>query len=527
MKRKIIIGSRGSRLALWQAHFVKDSLTQLGYELEIKIIKTKGDKIQNLTFDKIEGKGFFTKELEEELLDGDIDMAVHSYKDLPTQHPEGLTIAGSSYREDPTDWILINKNFFDPNKEFHLKEGVTVGTSSPRRACQLYASRPDLNIIPIRGNVPTRIKKVGSEVDAVVLAAAGLKRLELDLSAYEIVKPDPNNFVPAPAQGVLAYQIRSEDEEMKSILRKITDEQVEDEISLEREILAKLEGGCQQPIGIYASKKNETYHLWVSYGKSESDDIPLEVKLKDTKLRKTFHKGTDKKVLVDEAISAIKDQSEKSVFISRDLKEDSFLTNYFEQHPYKISGSSLIEFEALSFENVDDIDWVFFTSKKAIKYFYESGGKLPDSVKIAVMGNGTLPGLVDYELKADFVGSGNDVDETAEKFGEAAAGKKVLFPQAENSLQSIQKRLEGKIETIDLKVYSNNPKSNFTKPNADIMVFTSPMNVRTYFTKYKIDSAVKVVAIGQSTAREVQLFYDGPISVPYRFEDKNLVDVCF
>lgn len=527
MNKKIIIGSRGSQLALWQAHFVKDSLEQLGHEVEIKIIKTKGDKIQNLTFDKIEGKGFFTKELEDSLLGGEIDLAVHSYKDLPTQQPTGLIIAGNSYREDPTDWILINKKAFDPNKEFHLKESVTVGTSSPRRACQLYARRPDLNIIPIRGNVPTRIKKVDSEVDAVVLAAAGLNRLELDLSAYEIVKPTPNNFVPAPAQGVLAYQIRLEDGEMKNILRKITDVKVEDEIGLEREILSKLEGGCQQPIGIYASKQNDVYHLWVSYGKSEADDIPLEVKLKETKLRKTFHKGRDKAALVDEAIAALKNQESKNVFVSRDLTDDSYLKKYFNHHPYSISGESLIEFKALPFDNVVDIDWVFFTSKKAIKYFYESGGQLRHDVKIAVMGNGTLPGLADYKLKADFVGSGNDVDETAEKFGEAAAGKKVLFPQAENSLQSIQKRLKDKIEIIDLKVYSNQPKSAFKKREADIMVFTSPMNVRTYFSKYEIESGVKVVAIGKSTAGEIEKFYDGPISIPFRFEDKNLVDVCF
>ncbi|MFT6760647.1 MAG: hydroxymethylbilane synthase, partial [Psychroserpens sp.] len=144
MSRKIIIGSRGSDLALWQAHYVEAELQKLGHEVEIKIIKTQGDKIQHLSFDKLEGKGFFTKELEEKLLSGDIDLAVHSHKDLPTEHPEGLIIAAVSEREDPADLLLIAKDKVDKYQPLHLMAKPVVGTSSARRKSQLLLHRSDV-----------------------------------------------------------------------------------------------------------------------------------------------------------------------------------------------------------------------------------------------------------------------------------------------------------------------------------------------------------------------------------------------
>lgn len=162
-KIKITIGSRGSDLALWQAHHVKDRLIGLGADVEIKIFKTQGDKIQHLSLDKLEGKGFFTKELEDALLSNEIDLAVHSHKDLPTVSPEGLIIAAVSEREDPSELILIRKDAVDDSLEFSFKKNAIVGTSSARRKAQLISFRNDVEIKDIRGNVPTRIKNYATD----------------------------------------------------------------------------------------------------------------------------------------------------------------------------------------------------------------------------------------------------------------------------------------------------------------------------------------------------------------------------
>src|SRR6195952_2935264 len=199
--RKLIIGTRGSELALWQANFVKDRLAENHITAELKIIKTQGDRILNLSFDKLEGKGFFTKELEEELLAGTIDLAVHSHKDLPTENPPGLIIAAVSEREDPADILLILKDCVDVHQKISVKFGGIVGTSSNRRKAQLLAMRPDLEIEELRGNVPSRIGKLRSEnYDAIMLAKAGISRLGLDLSEFHVEELTPTQLVPAPAQ---------------------------------------------------------------------------------------------------------------------------------------------------------------------------------------------------------------------------------------------------------------------------------------------------------------------------------------
>ena len=164
---KIRIGTRGSDLALWQAHFVRRQLEEIGCEVSIQIIVTQGDRIQDLSFDKLEGKGFFTKEIEQALLDNTIDLAVHSHKDLPTTNPAGLIIAAVTEREDPSELLLILKETVEVNQKLSLKKGAMVGTSSNRRKAQLLALRPDLNIEDLRGNVPTRIQKLRDEIMAI------------------------------------------------------------------------------------------------------------------------------------------------------------------------------------------------------------------------------------------------------------------------------------------------------------------------------------------------------------------------
>ncbi len=258
MSRRIIIGSRGSELALWQAEHVRAQLQGLNQDAEIKVIRTQGDRIQNLSFDKLEGKGFFTKELEEELLSSEIDLAVHSHKDLPTESPEGLIIAAVSVREDPSDLLLMRKDRADTSRKFHLTRKAVVGTSSARRKSQLLHHVPDIQLRDLRGNVPTRVNKLReAEYDAIVLASAGVARLQLDLSDLHTVALDPQEFIPAPAQGVLALQTRESDTGLASVLSKLSNTEVAERIHVERRILQLFEGGCQMPLGAYCEKEGD------------------------------------------------------------------------------------------------------------------------------------------------------------------------------------------------------------------------------------------------------------------------------
>lgn len=294
--RTIVIGSRGSDLALWQAHFVQDQLTALGNSVRIEIIKTQGDKIQHLSFDKMEGKGFFTKEIEAALLEKQIDLAIHSHKDLETTSPDGLKVAAVSYREDPSELLLVNSDAVDVNEIFDFKKGAVVGTSSARRKVQLLHKRSDIELKDIRGNVPTRIQKLrDGQFDAIMLAYAGVKRLEIDLSDFHAVRLDPNEFIPAPAQGVLALQIREEDTELAAVLDQLNHSEVAETTHIEREILRQFNGGCQLPLGSYAVKENTDFI--VKAAMAESWDGPLALH----ELR-----GSDANELATEMVSELK-----------------------------------------------------------------------------------------------------------------------------------------------------------------------------------------------------------------------------
>ena len=289
----IKIGSRGSDLALWQANFVKAELEKLGHEAPITIIKTKGDAIQHLSFDKMEGKGFFTKEIEDQLLNESVDLAVHSHKDLETTSPEGLTIGAVSYRANPADVLLIRKEKVGTGK-FRLTEGAVVGTSSARRKVQLKQHRPDITLKDIRGNVPTRIKKLRSgDFDAIVLAHAGISRLKLDVSDLELLELDIKEFIPAPAQGVLGLQVRSTDAAIAEAVLQLNHPLVKECIDIERGILKGCNGGCQLPLGAYAEKVGNEFHVWVSFAKTVNDS-PINLHFFDTNPEKLVEKVLNK-----------------------------------------------------------------------------------------------------------------------------------------------------------------------------------------------------------------------------------------
>lgn len=281
----IRIGSRGSDLALWQANHVKKQLEALGSSVEIKIIVTQGDAIQNLSFDKLEGKGFFTKEIETALLNNEIDLAVHSHKDLETEQPKGLVVAAVSEREDPADLLLIRKEKVDTLQLWSLAEQSIIGTSSARRKSQVRGFRPDAEIKDLRGNVPTRIQKLrDGQYDAILLAKAGVDRLKIELSEFHVERLDPEEFIPAPAQGVLALQIREGDQELLKFLAKMNHSVVQKQIAVERKVLNLLQGGCQLPLGVYCAENGIVYvsHCqnwedganWFEYETDDHESLP-------------------------------------------------------------------------------------------------------------------------------------------------------------------------------------------------------------------------------------------------------------
>jgi hydroxymethylbilane synthase len=254
----VVIGTRGSKLALWQANWVKTSILRLhpDYSVELSVIKTKGDKILDVPLAKVGGKGLFVKEIEEALLDGRIDIAVHSMKDMPADIPAGLTIGAIPEREEPRD-VLITRN---GQALKDLPAGAKIGTSSLRRSAQLLHARPDLKIASLRGNLDTRLRKLESEsLDAIVLAAAGVLRMGLADRISEVL--DASVMLPAVGQGALCIEIRKDDPLLSPLIAQIDDSDTRQVVIGERSFLKRLEGGCQVPIAGHGRLGNNVYTL--------------------------------------------------------------------------------------------------------------------------------------------------------------------------------------------------------------------------------------------------------------------------
>jgi len=242
------IGTRGSQLARWQADWVRDRIAAHGARAEIVVIQTRGDAEVDRPLHELEGKGFFTKDIEDALLDGRIDVAVHSLKDLPTALPPGLALGAIPTRHDPREALVNGRSLSE------LPAGTRVGTSSLRRIAQVRFLRPDLEVVPLRGNVPTRVRKVESHdgLDAALLAIAGLERLGLGGRGAVI---DPLDVMPAPGQGALGVEIRADDKATRSVLRPLHDDASAVAVSAERALLAALGGGCQAPVAAWVSRE--------------------------------------------------------------------------------------------------------------------------------------------------------------------------------------------------------------------------------------------------------------------------------
>jgi hydroxymethylbilane synthase len=253
---KLIIGSRGSQLALWQTNWVKDRLAAAGFDVEVKVIKTTGDQLQNVPLAQSGTKGLFIKEIEEALAAGEVDLAVHSMKDLPTELPAGLVVTAVPEREDARD-VLISR---DGRRFGELPVGARLGTSSVRRQSQLRKLRSDLELVPVRGNLDTRLRKLDrGDCHALVLAAAGVHRLGLRQRVTEYFSPE--QICPAVGQGALAIEIRQGDERTAGAVGPLDHNATHEAVCTERAMLRHLGGGCQVPIAAHATPQNEELNL--------------------------------------------------------------------------------------------------------------------------------------------------------------------------------------------------------------------------------------------------------------------------
>ena len=271
-RRELVIGTRGSKLALWQSEYIKAKVEALtGLPVTLKIIKTTGDKILDVPLAKVGGKGLFTKELEVELMAGTVDLCVHSMKDVPTELPDGRVIAAMPERVDPRD-VLVSGAGYDLTT---LPEGGRVGTSSLRRVAQIRALRPDVEIVDVRGNLDTRMRKAeDGEVDAVVLAAAGITRMGW---ADRITSYIPTTqMVSAVGQGAIGIEIREDDESMLHVMERIGHPETMECVTAERVVMRMLEGGCQVPIGAYARYEDDTLTMDAVVGSVDGTHIVRE-----------------------------------------------------------------------------------------------------------------------------------------------------------------------------------------------------------------------------------------------------------
>jgi hydroxymethylbilane synthase len=273
---KLRLGTRGSDLARTQSGTVAARLTAAGYDVELTIIKTSGDQNQTALFGSIGAQGVFVREIEQALVEGRIELAVHSFKDLPTKSPPELTVAAVPERVDAADLLLVRRSVLAGSEKewIPLAKSAKVGTASARRRVWLKHFRPDLNVEPLRGNVPTRLRKlVDGAYDAIVLAAAGVERLMAeqrlgDLGEIEFVRLDPERFVPAPAQGTLALQCRRDDERVLAALASIDHAPSHAAVLAERDALARAEGGCDVAFGAYCTRRDGTHELLAMHERS-------------------------------------------------------------------------------------------------------------------------------------------------------------------------------------------------------------------------------------------------------------------
>lgn len=509
---KLRIGTRGSELALWQSNRIQSLLkNQLHVDSEIIIIKTQGDVVQNIPLSQLDGKGFFTKELEDSLLENKIDLAVHSLKDLPTTLPEKLKIAALSERENSRDRLIIRKDFSDFSQPFFLKKKSVVGTSSNRRIDQVKSLQPDLKTEMLRGNVPTRIQKLrDGKYDAIILAAAGVDRLGIKLDEFDVVNLDQQYFVPAPGQGALAIEIRESDPEVEKIISQLHSPEIASFVREERRFLQLTEGGCHASVGAFAHKNHNRFYLTTFWNDGENSfkisvgkNNPEKSAEKSFDLHKKLHKKNNETVWIVR-------EKEKSVELAEILKKTGRKV-ICESAISTVSNWEKMDEEKIK-NHVSESEWIFFTSPNSVRYFFEKKIQFSEKIKFASVGSATDSELKKYGFSSSLISPEGTSESLAKEFLGKFMEKsgQIFFPttsETDDFLETVFSKTKWKFLRAD--IYSTEKKSINAKLFSDqkigkvVLYSSSACEVVGEFLK-SINQNPKWISIGPKTSETIR-----------------------
>lgn len=509
---KVRIGTRGSDLALWQARHIAALFAQHGVESEIIVLKTRGDLIDDVPLSKVEGKAFFTAEIERALLDHEVDVAVHSHKDLPTEMTPGLVIAAVPPRATHNERLLVHPRAYDEKAAFlPLKLGAKVGTSAPRRLEQLKTLRPDLEVLDLRGNVPTRVRKAREGIyDAVVLAAAGLDRLALSTEGLVAFDLPIELFVPAPAQGALGIQVRSDDRAVFELCHsKLHDAATERDIAAERSLLVSAGGGCSLPLGAAISRRagasRWTAHAFLGAGH------PVDSRF----ARWCTAEGDAPQTAIDAALAMLANgRATKTgplgglrVALTGSAGDGSVLGERL-----AALGADVVQERVIELEELPGVDLAGFvaraksgdvlvvTSRNAARAL--QGLKVAAGVKFAAVGQACARTLSESGFEAQWVGEGGGRALAAQIT--VAAGGKVYWPCAQDAVLELEEALRERGVGVErLAIYRTKLSTNVQlERNVDVRVYMSPSAVDACLTWERAhpQTTTRRFALGNSTA---------------------------
>lgn len=541
MKQTIRIGTRGSQLALYQANVVKEELALKfpGLNFQIVVIKTKGDKILDVPLSKIGDKGLFTKELEIAMFDNEIDMAVHSLKDLPTSFPEGVVLGAVLKRGEVRD-ALISPT---PRKLTELTTNDIIATSSLRRKAQLLRINKDFNIVEIRGNVNTRIRKMEEGYCTVmVMAGAGLQRLGMDSYISELI--DKELIIPACGQGAIAIEIRENDNRIANLVAAINDKETLLATNAERAFLRRLEGGCQIPVGSFSRIEGDNFEITGFISSINGNEflkeqatgaldhaVEIAAQLADSLLQKGGR----------EILKAIRleDPFEKrknlplygKVFIStRAIETGDTLPDLLSAQGATLLSLPMIEInpsalkpeDSNKFKLLESYDWLFFTSRNGVAHFFKQliditgGSELPAALKVAAVGTKTASELEYYGYSPTFTGKEHGSAELADEFIHAyqPLSQKILLSLGNLADDTLKSRLGVGNQVDRMNVYeTSQPRSadpmvikQITDGAYDLILFTSPSTFNHFasFVDTSLLGNLKIGSIGTTTSKAIR-----------------------
>jgi len=561
IKKIIRIGTRGSKLALYQAYRVRDELQQQYPEIpfSIEIIKTKGDKILDVALSKIGDKGLFTKEIEEALFDNEIDMAVHSLKDLPTIFPNGAKLGAVLKRGEIRD-AVISRN--GKTLEDLTSEDI-IATSSLRRKAQLMRLNKNFRIIEIRGNVNTRIRKMDEGYcSAMIMSAAGLQRLEMDQYITEFL--DPEKFIPACSQGAIAVEIRENDNVMGKILSTINDQESYLATEAERAFLRTLEGGCQIPVGSHTriirdkfkitgfiSSVDGTEFIRDSAEGELSQAVYLSIKL----AKNLFDKGGKEILKKIREENVLKSNSElplkgKVVISTRAIDAGDTLPEILKDQGADVYSlpmietvpSTLTEEMSIVLNNLKAYDWIFFTSKNGVTNFFkhlitvQGNTELPLELHIATVGYKTALEMDYYGYAPQFISEGNTSEDMLNQFLSKynSGNKKILLSLGNLADDTLQNYLSTNNYVQRINVYETvKPENadpdiiNLIKKNSyDLIIFTSPSTFYNFCSFYGKENLgnLKMASIGAATTKAIKEAGGAPLITAKKSNAEGLRD---